>query len=48
MYKFRKDALEPAMRELERLEIIASGRIEVSTKGMEQAVWYKLRSPAVR
>lgn len=42
MRKFRKDALEPAMRELERLEIIAEGRIELSTKGNEQAVWIKL------
>jgi hypothetical protein len=30
------------MRELERLEIIAGGRIEVSTKGRTQAVWTKL------
>lgn len=37
-----KDALEKAMRELERLEIIGGGRIEVSTKGKEQAVWMKL------
>lgn len=37
-----KDALEKAMRELERLEIIGGGRIEASTKGKEQAVWTKL------
>lgn len=37
-----KDALEKAMRELERLEIIADGRIEASTKGKEQTVWTKL------
>jgi hypothetical protein len=36
------DALERAMRELERLEIIAGGRIEASTKGKPQAVWTKL------
>ncbi len=36
------DALGRAMRELERLEIIAGGRIEVSTKGRTQAVWTKL------
>lgn len=43
MRKF-KAALSSAMRELERLEIIAGGRIEVSTKGEEQAVWNKLES----
>lgn len=37
-----KDALEKAMRELERLKIIGGGRIELSTKGKEQAVWTKL------
>jgi len=37
-----REALEKAMRELERLEIIAGGRIEKSTKGKEQAVWTKL------
>lgn len=37
-----RDALERAIRELERLEIIAGGRIEKSTKGKEQAVWTKL------
>lgn len=37
-----KDALEKAMRELERLEIIGGGRIEISSKGKEQAVWTKL------
>lgn len=36
------DALARAMRELERLEIIAGGRIEISTKGRPQAVWTKL------
>lgn len=36
------DALTRAMRELERLEIIAEGRIETSTKGRPQAVWVKL------
>lgn len=35
-------ALERAMRELERLEIIAAHRIETSTKGRAQAVWVKL------
>lgn len=37
-----RDALEKAMREMERLGIIAGGRIEKSTKGKEQAVWTKL------
>lgn len=37
-----RDALERAMRELERLEIIAKGRIEDSTKGAPQAVWTRL------
>lgn len=37
-----QDALERAMRELERLEIIAAGRVEVSSKGKPQAVWTKL------
>lgn len=41
MRKF-KEALANAMRELERMEIIAGGRIEKSTKGKEQAVWTKL------
>lgn len=41
MRKFR-EALTAAMRELERLGIIAGGRIERSTKGKEQAVWTKL------
>lgn len=41
MRKFR-EALESAMRELERLEIIAGGRIEASSKGKAQAVWTKL------
>lgn len=37
-----RDALERAMRELERLEIIAGGSIEKSSKGKEQVVWTKL------
>ncbi|MEE5090373.1 hypothetical protein V2H26_09965 [Xanthomonas euvesicatoria] len=41
MCKFRT-ALAAAMRELERLAIIAGGRIEHSTKGKEQAAWTKL------
>lgn len=41
MRKF-KEALSAAMRELERLEIIAGGRIEINTKGKEQAVWTRL------
>lgn len=41
MRKFR-ESLESAMRELERLEIIAAGRIEVSSKGKPQAAWTKL------
>jgi len=36
------DALNRAMRELERLEIIVGGRIETSTKGRPQTVWTKL------
>ncbi|MEC5218655.1 hypothetical protein RCH09_003629 [Actimicrobium sp. GrIS 1.19] len=36
-----RDSLEKAMRELERLEIIAGGRIGKSTKGKDQAVWTK-------
>ena len=36
------DALRRAMCELERLEIIAGGRIETSTKGRPQVVWTKL------
>jgi hypothetical protein len=39
--KFIK-SLEIAMRDLERLEIIAAGRIETSKKGRLQAVWSKL------
>jgi hypothetical protein len=35
-------ALNRAMRELERLEIIAGARIETSTTGKAQAVWVKL------
>jgi hypothetical protein len=41
MRKFR-ESLEAALRELERLEIIAGGRIEANTKGKPQAVWTKL------
>ena len=41
MRKFRA-ALDSAMRELERLEIIAGGRIEPSSKGEPQAVWTKI------
>jgi hypothetical protein len=36
------EALHRAMRELERLEIIAAGRVELSTKGHLQAVWTKV------
>lgn len=36
------DALKKAMRELERLEIIAGGRIEDNSKGKPQTVWTKL------
>ena len=39
--KFR-GALTSALKELERLEIIADSRIEHSTKGKEQARWQKL------
>jgi hypothetical protein len=39
------DALNRAMRELERHEIIAGGRIETSTKGKPQAVWTKICEP---
>lgn len=41
MRKFRM-ALTLAMRELERVGVIAGGRIETSTKGKEQAVWARL------
>lgn len=41
MRKF-KETLNSALRELERLEIIAGARIEASTKGKEQAVWTRL------
>lgn len=37
-----RTALERAMRELERVKVIANGRIEHSTKGKEQAAWTKL------
>jgi hypothetical protein len=41
MRKFRT-SLGAAMQELERVEVIAAGRIELSTKGVEQAVWTRL------
>lgn len=44
MRKF-KEALVNAMRELERVEVIAAGRIELSTKGKEQATWHKIVGP---
>ncbi|MCY1359097.1 hypothetical protein D9M69_456510 [compost metagenome] len=44
MRKF-KEALVNAMRELERVEVIAGGRIERSTKGKEQATWHKIVGP---
>lgn len=37
-----KESLTRAMRELERVEVIAGGRIERSTKGKEQAAWSRL------
>lgn len=37
-----EEALTRAMRELERLEIIAGGRIEAGSKGQPLAVWTKL------
>lgn len=43
MRKF-KEALINAMRELERVEIIAGGRIELSTRGKEQVIWHKISS----
>lgn len=42
IWKFRK-SLAAAVHELERLGIVAGGRIELSTKGKEQVVWTKLR-----
>jgi hypothetical protein len=36
------EAINRAMRELERLEIICAGRIETSTKGHLQVVWTRL------
>lgn len=42
MRKFR-NAVKKAMDELERVEVIAYGRIELSTKGKQQVVWTKLR-----
>lgn len=44
MRKF-KIALINAMRELERVEVIAGGRIELSTKGKQQATWHKIVDP---
>jgi hypothetical protein len=41
MRKF-KASLGAAMQELERVEIIAAGRIELSTRGEEQAAWTRL------
>lgn len=41
MCKFRL-SLKAAMQELERVEIIAAARIEMSTKGEEQTVWVRL------
>jgi hypothetical protein len=41
MRKFRT-SLESAMRELERVKVISSSKIELSTKGKEQAVWTKV------
>lgn len=41
MRKFRA-SLDAAMQELERVEVITAGRIELSTKGVEQAVWTRL------
>jgi hypothetical protein len=38
MNKFR-DALGAAMKELERLQIISDGKIELNTKGAQQASW---------
>lgn len=37
-----KDAMIRAMRELERVKIVAGGRIGESTKGKEQVVWTRL------
>jgi hypothetical protein len=41
MRKF-KISLIAAMEELERVEVIAAGRIQLSTKGFEQAVWTRI------
>lgn len=41
MRKFRT-SLESAMRELERVKVISNSKIELSTKGREQAVWTKI------
>jgi hypothetical protein len=43
MRKF-KSSLDAAMKELERVEIIAAGRIELNTKGIEQATWTRIDS----
>jgi hypothetical protein len=37
-----KESLTSALHELERLEVVAGSRIEVSTKGKLQAVWTRL------
>ncbi|WP_435626377.1 hypothetical protein [Candidatus Ferrigenium straubiae] len=37
-----RGAMNRAMHELERINVIARGRIETSTKGKEQAAWTKL------
>lgn len=41
MRKFR-GAMKKAMDELERVKVITSGRIELSTRGKQQVVWTKL------
>ena len=41
MRKFRH-SLEAALQELMRVEVIAAGRIELNTKGIEQATWTRL------
>ncbi|MFX3576729.1 hypothetical protein [Ralstonia mannitolilytica] len=41
MRKF-KESLKAAMHELERVGVIAGSRIELSSKGKEQAVWVRV------
>jgi hypothetical protein len=41
MRKF-KISLAAAMAELDRVEVIAAGRIELNTKGLEQATWIRI------